>query len=78
MMGNFVKVEGNLGLVRDMETKAILNNNSSDYENYLRKRDSMLSNQEMISRHTDEITEIKEDLSQIKSMLMALLNKKTV
>jgi hypothetical protein len=77
-MGNFVKVEGNPGLVRDMETKAILNNNSSDYENYLRKRDSMLSNQEMISRHTDEITEIKEDLSQIKSMLMALLNKKTV
>ena len=77
-MGNFVKVEGNPGLVRDMETKAILNNNSSDYENYLRKRDSMLSNQEMISRHTEEITEIKEDLSQIKSMLMALLNKKTV
>ena len=77
-MGNFVKVEGNPGLVRDMETKAILNNNSSDYENYLRKRDSMLSSQEMISRHTEEITEIKEDLSQIKSMLMALLNKKTV
>jgi hypothetical protein len=77
-MGNFVKVEGNPGLVRDMETKAILNNNSSDYENYLRKRDSMLSNQEMISRHTEEITEIKQDLSQIKDMLMALLNKKTV
>jgi hypothetical protein len=78
MMGNFLKVEGNPSLVRDMETKAILNNNSSDYENYLRKRDSMLSSQEMISRHTEEITEIKEDLSQIKNMLMALLNKKTV
>jgi hypothetical protein len=74
----YIKVEGNPGLVRDMETKAILNNSSLDYENYVKKRDSQLNNQEMISRHTEEISEIKQDLSDIKSMLMALLNKKTV
>jgi hypothetical protein len=74
----YINVEGNPGLVRDMETKAILNNSSVDYENYVRKRESQLNNQEMISRHTEEISEIKQDLSDIKSMLMALLNKKTV
>jgi hypothetical protein len=74
----YIKVKGNPGLVRDMETKAILNNSSLDYENYVKKRDSQLNNQEMISRHTEEISEIKQDLSDIKSMLMALLNKKTV
>jgi len=74
----YIKVEGNPSLVRDMETKAILNNSSVDYENYVRKRESQLNNQEMISRHTEEISEIKQDLSDIKNMLMTLLNKKTV
>jgi hypothetical protein len=67
-MANYLKVEGSSSLVRDADTKAILNNNSVDYQNYLRKREMLIMNQ-------NEINNIKEDILQIKQMLCALIEK---
>jgi hypothetical protein len=67
-MANYLKVEGNSSLVRDTDTKAILNNNSVEYQNYLRKREMLIMNQ-------NEINNMKEDILQIKQMLCALIEK---
>jgi len=69
----YIKVEGNTDLVRDTETMAILNTNRTDYENYLRKRDSILSDKQQIQVQAEEINNLKEDLSEVKQMLTALL-----
>ena len=69
----YIKVEGNSDLVRDADTMAILNTNRTDYENYLRKRDSILSDKQQIQVQAEEINNLKEDLSEIKQMLTALL-----
>lgn len=73
----YIKVEGNSDLVRDADTMAILNTNRTDYENYLRKRDSILSEKQQIQLQAEEINNIKEDLSEIKHMLTALLKDRT-
>jgi hypothetical protein len=73
----YIKVEGNSDLVRDADTMAILNTNRTDYENYLRKRDSILSEKQQIQMQAEEINNIKEDLSEIKHMLTALLKDRT-
>lgn len=72
-MGNYLKVEGNSDLVRDPATMAILNTSRTDYENYLRRKESLMSDKEQLANQAQEINNIKEDLSEIKQMLTALL-----
>lgn len=69
----FLKVEGNSDLVRDANNMAILNTNRTEYENYIRKRDSAMAMREQIDRNSQDIDIIKQDLSEIKQMLTALL-----
>lgn len=73
----YIKVEGNTGLVRDVDTMAILNTNRADYDNYMRRKQSLLSDKEQIANQAEEINNIKEDLSEIKHMLSALLQAST-
>jgi phosphoribosyl-AMP cyclohydrolase len=71
----YVKIENANGLVRDMSSGAVLNTNQTDYENYLnRKRQSELS-KEQTSKQVEEINNLKNELSEIKQMLLALMNK---
>jgi hypothetical protein len=71
----WLKVKGNDGLVRDTETNAIINTNTNEYQNYMANRERILANQIQIVQHGQEIDSIKTDISEIKQMLTALLNK---
>jgi hypothetical protein len=72
-----IKVQGDPSLVRDSSTMAILNTNGTDYENYIRRRQSLMSDKEQLATQAQEINNIKEDLSEIKQMLTALLQDRT-
>ena len=74
---NGIKIKGNNSFVRDMETKAIINTNTIEYENYLKRRDSILSEKRQIQSQAEEINNIKQDLSEIKQMMYALLQDRT-
>ena len=74
-MVKIVKIEGKDGLVRDISTSAIINTNRSEYQNYINRRDSVLSKQRQIEEHSEEINNIKTELSDIKQMLLLLINK---
>lgn len=72
----YVKVEGNAGLVRDMTTKAIINTNNTDYLNYINRKNSMMDQKTEMERQSAEINSIKNDLNEIKQLLIiSLLNK---
>lgn len=71
----YVNIQNKDGLVRDMSSGAVLNTNKTDYENYLaRKRQSELA-KEQASKQVEEINNLKNELSEIKQMLLALMNK---
>ena len=72
---NYLKVQGNEGLVRDMETKAIINTNSSEYEKHLAQKNVVQARKAEITRQTEEINNIKNDINDIKQMLLSLMNK---
>lgn len=74
-MHNYLKVEGSDSLIRDMSTHAIINTNSSEYENYMRQRNRSLSQIEKLEQHDVDINTIKRDLVEIKSLIMSLVNK---
>ena len=71
-MNKHLKVEGHSNLVRDSRTGAILNTNRSEIES-ARKRDRVYQErQNQIDSLTNEVKGLKEDMSQIKDLLLKL------
>jgi hypothetical protein len=74
-MTHFVKIENNDSLVRDMTSGAIINTNSTEYQNYLNKRNASKQMRDKIKENSEEIKEIKSEISEIKQLLISLINK---
>lgn len=75
-MSNFLKVEGHASLVRDTATGAILNNNRTEYEEYLDRKRKVEAREAEIYQHTEDINNIKNELSDIKQLLLQLVSTK--
>lgn len=74
-MDNLLKVSGNDNLVKDSETGVVLNCNRDDYENYKRKQNAAIQMRNDIQKQNQEISKLKEEMSEIKQLLIAILNK---
>ena len=69
-----MKVEGHTNLVRDEHTNAILNANSSEYDNYIRMRARRKQGTDRIDNMEDDLKSLKDDINEIKTLLRALSN----
>jgi hypothetical protein len=70
-MHNYLKVYNNSSLVRDKKSKAILSVDADALVKYRNERERMLK---LNSIH-DENLKLKQELSEIKSMLVNLLGR---
>ena len=68
-----VKVKGHADLVRDSVTNAIINTNKSKYEEYISRRDIKKSETQKVQDLEDELSCIKDDLNEIKSLLKEII-----
>jgi len=68
------KVEGHEHLVRDENTNAILNTNSSEYNQYLSLRAKRRQGNDRIDNMEDDLKSLKDDINEIKTLLKALSN----
>ena len=68
------KVDGHSSLIRDENTNAILNTNSVEYNNYLRRRAKRQQGQNRIDTMEDDLKSLKDDINEIKTLLRALSN----
>jgi len=75
MEQNYLKVSGHENLVRDMSSKAVINTSMVEYEEYMARRRAKEQEQELIAKQTEEINNLKSDISEIKQMLHELLIK---
>jgi len=75
MIMKYAKVEGHVNLVRDQNTKAILNTNMNEYNNYIALRNSKQSEDSKIKELECDMNDIKNDLSEIKNLLWRLANE---
>ena len=67
-------VEGHTDLVRDSSTGAILNNDKSEYDNYIRMRAKRKEGTNRIDNMEDDLKSLKDDINEIKTLLKALSN----
>lgn len=71
-MNRHLKVEGHSNLVRDSRTGAILNTNKSEIENARKQSRVVQQRQDHINSLTEEVRGLKDDMRQIKELLMNL------
>lgn len=69
-----VRVKGHSDLVRDPMTNAIINTNKSKYEEYISRRNIKKNETQKVKNLEDELSCIKDDLNEIKSLLRGLSN----
>ena len=71
-MKNYIKVEAQDSLVRDMSSNAIVNNNKSDYDNFLRISEQKYKEKKEFEKLKNDVDGIKDDLDEIKSLLKSM------
>tara|TARA_B100001057_G_C22463046_1_gene799638 strand:+ start:467 stop:688 length:222 start_codon:yes stop_codon:yes gene_type:complete len=68
------KVKDHVDLARDPRTGAILNLNSLDHEKYVERRKVKNMEHQQVQNIEEEVANLKEDISEIKSLLRELIN----
>jgi tetrahydromethanopterin S-methyltransferase subunit B len=74
-MNEYVKVKDHLSLVRDPSTGAILNTSKAEYEEYMKAKKKNASKSERVEKLETDVNGIKNDLYEIKSLLLDLARK---
>jgi hypothetical protein len=73
-MENYIKVSGHSGLVRDPKTNSIINTNSSEYQEYLHKKQLKNEESKKIQNLESDLSTLKNDIEEIKNLLRGLSN----
>ena len=71
---NYLKVEGHSNLLRNPNTNSIVNTNMSEYQEYLLRRETKNEENEKIQNLECDVANMKDDLTEIKSLLRSLVN----
>jgi uncharacterized protein involved in exopolysaccharide biosynthesis len=70
-----LRVKDHQNLVRDPVSKAIINIDTAGLEAYNKKKEELRRRNSQLDQNTQAISELKNDMEQIKNMLILLLNK---
>ena len=71
----FLKVSGHDALVRDGKSRAIVNTSKEEFNNYIIARNRALEQKSLIEDHEKELKSLKQEVSEIKSLLKQLIEK---
>tara|TARA_B100000287_G_scaffold419005_1_gene456688 strand:- start:3039 stop:3257 length:219 start_codon:yes stop_codon:yes gene_type:complete len=71
-----IKVEGNYDLVRDPKSGSLININDSGYETYLTQRAIKKKKSEKVSTMEEDLSNLKNEINEIKSLLKEIVNGK--
>ena len=74
-MSNFVPVEGRMGLYRDTDSTAIVNNNTHEYKSYMARKKAMQEKNNELDQMKEDLDGMKDEMSEIKSLLVSLNQK---
>ena len=72
-MKQYIKVEAQDSLVRDISSNAIVNNNKSEYENFLKISEQKYREKKEFEKLKTDVNSMKNDLDEIKSMLKSIV-----
>ena len=72
-MSEYMKVEGHTSLIRDVNSKAIINTNKSEYQLYLQRRKSREKQSDELRNAVKEINNLKNEIREIKNLVKEII-----
>jgi|LakMenEpi03Aug12_release.lakeMendotaPanAssembly.Ray.scaffolds.fasta_scaffold1568583_1 hypothetical protein len=72
-----VMVDGHPGLYRDMTSGAIINDNSYEYETYMKNYQMRQNKSQKIDRIEQDLNNLKSEIGEIKNLLLKLNERTT-
>ena len=73
MNNEFIKVKDHQNLMRDPLSNGILNDNQSDYDEYVARREAANKEKEKSSNMEEDLANLKGEINEIKSLLKELV-----
>lgn len=70
----YLKVKGHNNLLRDPQTNSIINTNTSEYQEYISRRNIKQNEEQKIQSIEEDVAMMKDDLNEIKALLRSLIN----
>lgn len=74
-MNDYLKVENENSLVRDLNSNAIINTNRSDYDKFLSLSQKKAQEKKEYDELKSDVKSLKDDMSEIKSLLKSIVDK---
>ena len=74
-MENYLKVESDISLVRDMNTNAIINQNKSEYDKFLNISKKKYEEKLKFDNLKSDVDSMKTDISEIKTLLKQIVGQ---
>ena len=74
-MENYLKVESDTSLVRDMNTNAIVNQNRSEYDKFLNISRKKYEEKIKFDNLKSDVDSLKSDISEIKTLLKQIVGQ---
>ena len=74
-MENYLKVESDTSLVRDMNTNAIINQNKSEYDKFLNISRKKYEEKIKFDNLKSDVDSMKTDISEIKNLLKQIVGQ---
>ncbi len=74
MTKEYIKVEGHTSLVRDIKSNAIVNQNVTEFQTYMKRVRDREQQGDQIRSAVKEINNLKAELREIKGLIKELVN----
>ena len=74
-MEKFVKVESDKSLVRDVDSKAIINKNQSEFDKFMELSRRKHEEKKKFDNMRSDLDSLKQDMDEIKTLLRNIMDK---
>ena len=72
-MSDYLKVDSDSNLVRDTNNHAIINNNKTEFDKFLRLSEKKYKEKKEFENLKSDVNSMKTDLEEIKSLLKSIV-----
>ena len=74
-MNNYLKVDSDTSLVRDVRSNAIVNQNQTEFDKFMKLSESKYKEKMEMKRLKDDVKIMKSDLEEIKELIQSIVKK---
>ena len=74
-MNKYIKVKSDVSLVRDMDSNAIVNQNKSEYDKFIKLSEKKYAEKKKFDNMRSDLDSLKQDMDEIKTLLRNIMDK---